>query len=99
MLDRTPRRLIAIALALLCSACASQQVGTVAGNVVGGTAWVAMKGGAAVFKGGRFAVKTTARTVKGAANGVHEEFSRPGGAPSRTAQAKAAPQSVAALSD
>ena len=87
-----------VALALLCAGCASQQVGTVAGNVVGGTAWVAMKGGAAVWKGGKFAVKTTGRTVKGAVKGVNEEFSQPA-VPAKTAQAKAAPQKVASISE
>jgi hypothetical protein len=56
------------ALALACSGCnsTSKQAGSVAGDVVGGTAWVAMKG--ATLAG---------RTVKGAAHGVHEEFSKP----------------------
>jgi hypothetical protein len=74
-----------LVLAMLCTACASssKQVGQVAGDVVGGTAWVAVKG--AVLAG---------RTVKGAAHGVHEEFSTP----SKADQAKAKAQTVASLS-
>ena len=101
MRDRARRLPIALAaaVALMCSACASQQVGTVAGNVVGRTAWVAMKGGAAAFKGGKYVVKTSARTVKGAAHGIDEEFNPPGGAAAKSAQAKANPQKVASLAD
>ena len=68
-----------VALALGCTACAAggASMGKVAGDVVGGTAWVAMKGGSAAWKGGAFAVKTTGRAVVGAARGVHEEFSKP----------------------
>lgn len=68
--------LIAAAGALSLGGCASQ-MGEVAGNVVGGTAWVGVKGSKAVFKGGKFAAKTTGRTVKGAAVGIHDEFSKP----------------------
>ena len=56
----------AVALALLCAGCAAQ-AGSTAGAVVGRTAWVAMKGGGLMWKGGTFAVKTTGRTVVGAA--------------------------------
>ncbi len=91
------RSILVAGLLLSCAACASQQVGTVAGDVVGGTAWVAVKGGKALFNGGKFAVKTTGRTVKGAATGIHEEFDKP--AAPKTAQAKADPQKVASLSE
>ena len=56
------------------SGCAAG-MGSVAGNVVGGAAWGAMKGGRLAWKGGTFAAKATGRTVVGAARGVHEEFS------------------------
>ena len=84
------------ALVLACTGCASNQVGTVAGDMVGGTAWVAVKGTTAIFKGTKFAVVTTGRTVKGAATGIDQEFSKPDAA--KAAQAKAAPQKVASLS-
>lgn len=80
----------AAALGLFLSACASSShaIGSAAGDVVGGTAWVAMKGGGIVLK-------TTARTMKGAARGIHQEFS----SPSQPAQAKTSQQKVAALSE
>ncbi len=62
------------AAALALGGCAAP-MGTVAGDVVGGAGWAAMKGGSYAFKGGKLAVKTTGRTVVGAARGVHEEFS------------------------
>ncbi len=49
--------------------------GSMAGNMVGGAAWGAMKGGKLAWKGGSFAARTAGRTVVGAARGVHEEFS------------------------
>ncbi len=58
------------------SGCAAP-IGSVAGNVVGGAAWGAMKGGKLAWKGGSFAAKTAGKTVVGAARGVHEEFSSP----------------------
>ncbi len=85
------------ALALCCAACAAAETGKVAGNAVGGAAWVAMKGGGLAFKGGSFVVKTTGRTVVGAARGIHEEFSKPQAAKVQT-QAQAQPSQVAALS-
>jgi len=91
------RRPIAIAaLALGCTACAAggASMGKVAGDVVGGTAWVAMKGGSAAWKGGAFAVKTTGRAMVGAAKGVHQEFSKP----QAVKTAKASESQVAALS-
>ncbi len=59
--------------ASLCGCAAG--MGSVAGNVVGGAAWGAMKGGQLAWKGGTIAAKATGRTVVGAARGVHEEFS------------------------
>ena len=50
-----------------CAAPMGQVAGTVAGNAAK-FAWV----------GGKFAVKTTGRTVIGAAKGIHEEFSPKG---------------------
>ncbi len=61
-------------LGLSLSGCAAN-MGAVAGNVVGGTAWGMMKGGKLAWKGGTFAAKVTGKTVVGAAKGVHEEFS------------------------
>ena len=58
------------------SGCAAG-MGQVAGNVVGGAAWGAMKGGQLAWKGGSIAAKATGRTVVGAAKGVHNEFSPP----------------------
>ena len=66
-----------LVLGLAISGCAAP-MGTVAGNVVGGAAWGAMKGGKLAWKGGSFAAKTAGKTVVGAAKGVHEEFSAPG---------------------
>ena len=68
-----------MALALACSGCAgsAKPIGMAAGEVLGGTAWVTQKGAKLAFKGGKFAVRTTGRTVVGAARGVHEEFSKP----------------------
>ena len=57
------------------SGCAAASMGTVAGNVLGGAAWGAMKGGQLAWKGGSIAAKATGRTVVGAAKGVHNEFS------------------------
>ncbi len=72
---------LALAGLLACTACAGP-MGMVAGNVVGGAGWAVMKGGGAMFKGGKYAARETGRgvvvagrTVKGAASGVHEEFS------------------------
>lgn len=70
------RTIVMIGLTLSCAGCAAV-AGSAAGNVVGRTAWVAMKGGGLMWKGGRFAVRTTGRTVVGAARGIHEEFSSP----------------------
>jgi hypothetical protein len=74
---------IALAAILLTPAvvagCAAP-AGEVAGNVVGGTAWVVTKTGSLAWKGGKFAVQTTGRTVTGAARGVHQEFSGDKGA-------------------
>jgi hypothetical protein len=80
------------ALAGACSGCAGAAgpIGTAAGDVVGGTAWLGEKGAKLAFRGGKFAAKTTGRTVKGAANGIHEEFSKPDdskAAAARSAQA------------
>ena len=82
-LTRAVAPIAVLALVLTCTACAGP-MGEVAGNVVGGAGWAAMKGGKAAFKGGKFAARTTGkgvkiagRTVKGAANGVHEEFNPP----------------------
>jgi len=90
------RSLAVIALGLGCTACAAggASMGKVAGDVVGGTAWVAMKGGSAAWKGGAFAIKTTGRAMVGAARGVHEEFSKP----QAVKTAKASQSQVAALS-
>ena len=77
--------------------------GSVAGNVIGGAAWGAVKGGKLAWKGGSFVGKTAGRTVVGAARGVHEEFSGSRGsdkgdrAPVQTAsaeQARTAPAST-----
>ena len=73
------------------SGCAAASVGSVAGNVIGGAAWGAMKGGQLAWKGGSYAAKTTGKAAVGAARGVHNEFSGDDGA--ETAQAQAAPQS------
>lgn len=63
-----------LVLSLSVSGCAAS-MGTVAGDVIGGAAWGAMKTGKVAWKGGSFAAKTAGRTVAGAARGVHEEFS------------------------
>jgi hypothetical protein len=95
------RSVAAIALVLGCAACAAAG-GKAAGDAVGGTAWLAMKGGGLVWKGGTFAVKTTGRVVIGAAKGVHEEFSSPAdkakAEAARAAKLKAEQSQVAALS-
>jgi hypothetical protein len=70
---------------LMLGGCAAA-MGTVAGDLVGGTGWVAMKSGKLALKGGTFAAKTTGRTVVGAAKGVHEEFSKPNGSNGTDAQ-------------
>ena len=57
------------------SGCAAASMGSVAGNVMGGAAWGAMKGGQLAWKGGSIAAKATGKTVVGAARGVHNEFS------------------------
>ncbi len=62
------RAIAAIALALACTACA-KTMGQAAGTIVGGGAY-------ALMKGSTFAVKTTGRTMVGAAKGVHDEFSK-----------------------
>ena len=61
-------------LSLGLGGCAAS-AGSVAGNMIGGAAWGAMKGGKLAWKGGSFVGKTAGRTVVGAARGVHEEFS------------------------
>ena len=95
------RSMAAVALAFLCAGCAAQ-AGSTAGEVVGRTAWIAMKGGGLMWKGGTFAVKTTGRAVVGAARGVHEEFSSPEAKAkaeaARAAKAKAEESQVASLS-
>ncbi len=58
------RLALVAAFGLTCAACA-KTVGQAAGTVVGGAAF-------AVLKGGSYA----GRTVKGAANGVHDEFAK-----------------------
>jgi hypothetical protein len=63
-----------VILGVSLSGCAAG-MGAVAGNVVGGAAWGAMKGGTLAWKGGALAAKTTGRAVVGAARGVHGEFS------------------------
>jgi len=68
-------QLIIGAAALLALAGCAAPMGEAAGNVVGGAAWAGSKGAKLAFKGGKFAVKTTGRTVKGAAVGIHDEFS------------------------
>ena len=82
-LTRAIAPLAILGLVITCTACAGP-MGEVAGTVVGGAGWAAMKTGKAAFKGGKFAaratgngVKVAGRTVKGAANGVHEEFHPP----------------------
>jgi hypothetical protein len=100
---RTFSRSIAIiGLTLFCAGCAAE-AGSTAGAVVGRTAWVAMKGGGLMWKGGSFAVKTTGRTVVGAARGIHEEFSSPETKAkeeaARAAKLKAQPSQVASLSE
>ena len=71
----TIRGLAAIlVLGVSMSGCAAS-MGTMAGNVVGGAAWGAMKGGQLAWKGGSIAAQATGKTVVGAAKGVHEEFS------------------------
>ena len=75
-----------VMLAMGCTGCA-QTAGTVAGNLVGGAAWAGSHGGKLAFKGTKLAAKTTGRTVKGAVNGVHEEFSRPQDQPQTTRSA------------
>jgi hypothetical protein len=64
------------AAAMALAGCAAP-MGEAAGNVVGGAAWAGVKGSKLAFKGGKFAARTTGRTVKGAAVGIHDEFSRP----------------------
>ena len=87
-----PLALAGAVLALTACSGAGGPVGTVAGDAVGGTAWVAMKTTKLAFKGGKFAVKTTGRTFAGAARGVHEEFSSK---PDGDAQAKTASEKPA----
>ena len=79
---RIPALVGVMVLAAACSGCAgaAKPIGTAAGELIGGTAWVTSKGAKLAFKGGKFAAKTTGRTVVGAARGVHEEFSKPEGA-------------------
>ena len=95
------RSIAAVVLTLFCAGCAAQ-AGSTAGAVVGRTAWVAMKGGGLMWKGGTFAVKTTGRTVVGAARGIHEEFSSPEAKAkaeaARAAKLKAEQSQVASLS-
>jgi hypothetical protein len=81
------RGLAAILVLGLCTSGCAASMGSVAGNVLGGAAWGAMKGGKLAWKGGEFAAKATGKTVVGAAKGVHEEFSpqdshAPGAGPS-----------------
>ncbi len=56
------------------SGCAAS-MGSVAGNVLGGAAWGAMKGGQLAWKGGSLAAQAGGKAVVGAAKGVHGEFS------------------------
>jgi hypothetical protein len=74
MRNRTIGLTAAAILVLALAGCAGP-MGEVAGDVVGGTAWAGVKGSKLLVKGGKFAAKTTGRTVVGAAKGVHEEFS------------------------
>ncbi len=81
MLARAAAHIAGLSVLLACTACAAP-MGQVAGSVVGGAGWAVMKTGGAMFKGGKFAAKETGagvkvagRTVKGAASGVHQEFS------------------------
>ncbi len=67
-LDAQARVIAITVVALACTACA-KTMGQAAGTVVGGGAY-------ALMKGGTFAVKTTGRTMVGAAKGVHDEFSK-----------------------
>ena len=67
------------------SGCAAASVGSVAGNVIGGAAWGAMKGGSLAWKGGSFAARTTGKAAVGAARGVHNEFSGDDGAQTASA--------------
>jgi hypothetical protein len=69
---------------------AAAPVGTAAGDVVGGVAWVGMKGAGLAWKGGKYAAKVTGKTVVGAAKGVHEEFSKPDNPPPSTTKTAAA---------
>lgn len=69
------RGLAAILVLGLCTSGCAASMGSVAGNVLGGAAWGAMKGGKLAWKGGQFAAKATGKTVVGAAKGVHNEFS------------------------
>ena len=71
---------------------AAAPIGTAAGDVIGGVAWVGAKGANLAWKGGKLAAKTTGRTVVGAARGVNEEFSKPPPPPAATASAAKAGQ-------
>jgi hypothetical protein len=82
---------LAVLAAALCGCAnsngAAAPVGAAAGNVIGGTAWLGMKGAGLAWKGGKLAAKTTGRVVVGAARGVNEEFSKPPPPPAATASA------------
>ena len=77
---------------------AAAPIGTAAGDLVGGVAWVGVKGANLAWKGGKLAAKTTGRTVVGAARGVNEEFSKPPVQPAATASASPSPVSQASQS-
>ncbi len=69
------RGLAAILILGLCTSGCAASMGSVAGNMIGGAAWGAMKGGKLAWKGGQLAAQATGKTVVGAAKGVHNEFS------------------------
>ena len=64
----------ALGLMLIAAGCAAP-MGQAAGTIAGGAGWIGLKAGKVAWTGGKFAVKTTGRTVIGAAKGIHEEFS------------------------
>ena len=91
------------AMATALGGCASSSgaaapIGTAAGNVIGGVAWVGVKGAGLAWKGGKLAAKTTGRTVVGAARGVNEEFSKPPVQPAATASSSSGQVSQASQS-
>ncbi len=90
----------AVLVAIGLTGCAAA-VGTVAGDMIGGAGWAAMKTGKVAVKGGALAARTTGRTVRGAARGVHDEFSPKDGASPQDDDAKPSDraQSRTAVSD